>query len=347
MTKIFDTSIDIDTRLFIVLGWTALIANTVGFLSNLAFYGLTADTCFYGICVACILVIGILEGLTGKDRFAAALILLMVNVLEFPVMYYLYGNGRIVYMVLGVLGILVFAKKEIRIGLAILAMCFDAVIMIVSVLYPSSYVVVTPEGDLGAAVASFLIVMISLILIIILMVKQYEIQNQELRLMAGELKAMAQRDPLTQLYNRRYLTEYLEERMSQNDASFAVVLLDLDDFKAVNDTYGHLYGDEVLQNFSIIIEDKLKHQGIAARFGGEEFMLVMNTTDEKEIESLMEAIREDYEQFSMKTKGIRLTFSGGAELFQKEDYITRLFNAADEKLYEAKAHGKNRVVYHK
>ena len=347
MIRLFDTKINLETRLFIILGWTALVANTIGFLSNLIFYGLAPDTIFYGICATTMLAIGRMEEKIGKERLAAGLILFIVNVVEFPVMYYLYGTGRIVYMVLGVLGLLIFVRKELRVGLAVLAMCFDAVVMVVSVLYPSGYIAVTQKGDLGAAVASFLIVTISLILIVILIMKQYELQNQELRLMAEELKSMAQRDPLTQLYNRRYLTEDLEKRMSQSRASFMVALLDLDDFKSVNDTYGHLYGDVVLQNFSRIIGDLVQDQGIAARFGGEEFMLVLNTTDETKTEALMEKIRKEFEQFSMKTKGIRLTFSGGVELFHKEDHITRLFNAADEKLYQAKRHGKNTVVYHR
>lgn len=345
MTKLFDTSVKIEVRLFLILAWTSIIANSVGFLSNVIFYGFTVDTIFYGACALLMIIIGAVGEKAVSANAAACIILAVINIVEFPIMYYLYGAGRIVYMILGIVGIMVFCKKSIRIYMAVLAMVYDVAIMILSVVHPSTYLDITAENDIGAAVVSFVIVVISMVLILVLIVEQYEMQNRKLLQMTEELQDMAHRDPLTHLYNRRYLTDYLEPLMAERDSAFSVVLLDLDDFKQINDRYGHVFGDEVLQNFAQAMEHAMEGHGISARFGGEEFMLVIRSTDEAAIESIMAQIREEFETFSMNAKDSRFTFSGGVEMFHNEDRITQLFNAADEKLYLAKERGKNRVLY--
>lgn len=89
--------------------------------------------------------------------------------------------------------------------------------------------------------------------------------------MASFCAQMVHLDPLTKLYNRRFLTEHLDEKITRGDNEFAVALLDIDDFKKINDTYGHVYGDETLTSFAKIMMKHMEGQGIAARFGGEEF----------------------------------------------------------------------------
>lgn len=103
---------------------------------------------------------------------------------------------------------------------------------------------------------------------------------------------MVHLDPLTKLYNRRFLTEHLDEKITRGDNEFAVALLDIDDFKKINDTYGHVYGDETLTSFAKIMMKHMEGQGIAARFGGEEFMLVFDHTDLVKIRACMDKMKE-------------------------------------------------------
>lgn len=170
-------------------------------------------------------------------------------------------------------------------------------------------------------------------------------QQLQLQEMSDELQEMVHLDPLTKLYNRRFLTEHLDEKITRGDNEFAVALLDIDDFKKINDTYGHVYGDETLTSFAKIMMKHMEGQGIAARFGGEEFMLVFDHTDLVKIRACMDKMKVEFAAFGRETKNIEMSFSGGVEVFQQEDRIMKLFNAADEKLYHAKHLGKNKVVF--
>lgn len=345
MNKLFNLDIDFRRRLFYVLGWTACIANTIGFIANAVFYGFTWMTGVCGVC-ALIMYFATAWGIWGnRIRYAAWIVLLTINLIEFPLIYYVYGPGRVAYMFLGLVGIAAFMNGKRRVPAALFIILYDTVIIVLSVIFPSSVVNIDPKSDLGATIITFLVSAVSVALIVIMLTLQYQKQNKKMVELAEELKNMAHMDPLTKLYNRRFLTEYLEEKMCQDQTSIAVALLDLDDFKSINDRFGHLYGDKILEVFAAAMIHNMQNKGIAARFGGEEFMLVFNSVDHEEILNVMQLIQTELENFSMETKGIQMTFSGGVEEYHHgQDKITQLFNAADEKLYQAKHTGKNRIV---
>ena len=104
-------------------------------------------------------------------------------------------------------------------------------------------------------------------------------------------------------------------------------------------------GDEVLNELARLMKQEIHDKGIAARYGGEEFMLLFEIPDLQMALEALEQIRKGLEAFSMKTRQITITFSGGIEEYRTEGKIDELFHKADKKLYEAKNNGKNRVVY--
>lgn len=345
MKSLFHRDGELELRLFYVLAWTAMIANTIGYVSNAVLYGWTPATVFSFGCAAIMYIAGITGFVTHKPGFPATVILVVCCFIEFPVMYCVYGSDRIGYMFLGVVGTVLFLGREWRAIGAGVVIAGDAALVICRGLNPDAFAPYMSKEEPVAAFVDFVIASVSIVVMLIVLLHKYEVQQQELQELSDELQEMVRLDPLTKLYNRWFLTEYLDEKIKNGDSEFAVALLDIDDFKKVNDTYGHLYGDETLKSFALIMQEAIDGQGIAARFGGEEFMLVFDHVDQARIRECMNRMEKEFDSFGKKTKNQAMSFSGGVEVFHPEDRIMKLFNAADEKLYHAKNLGKRKVVF--
>ena len=158
-----------------------------------------------------------------------------------------------------------------------------------------------------------------------------------------DLQVQAQTDPLTGVFNRRYFFEQYQQEIGATDA---VLLIDLDYFKQVNDTYGHQVGDETLRTCVSRIQSALRKRDILARYGGEEFIALIKNVDQHEARNVAERIRGAVSDQEMKTagKGIRVTVSIGVALGDPDSIgIEGLISQADGCLYSAKHNGRNRV----
>jgi diguanylate cyclase (GGDEF)-like protein len=122
--------------------------------------------------------------------------------------------------------------------------------------------------------------------------------------------------------------------------------LDLDDFKKLNDTYGHQAGDEVLKNFGRILQENMRQEDSAFRYGGEEFAIIASGDKEKNIKLFIDRIRKQVKEeiITFEDNKISFTFSAGISCVQKNFSKNDLINAADQALYHAKKHGKDRVI---
>ncbi len=162
-------------------------------------------------------------------------------------------------------------------------------------------------------------------------------------------------DALTGLYNRRYLDRRLEEefaRAQRHALPLAILLLDIDHFKRINDTYGHPVGDQVLSALGRLTLKTLRTSDIAARYGGEEFLVIAFSTSADAAAALAERWRQWVESHALALAGatspeqaIRVTASVGvAALGPEVDSVRKLVERADQALYRAKQAGRNRVV---
>ena len=336
---------EMDKKLYLILLSTGCIANTIGFIANSIIYGMTPGTVVCALCAVFLLVIGV-GGYNDKYRkITEFMMLLLIGFVEFPFLYYVYGRSTFAYMVLGIVGTSLFMQGLKRQVMLVLQIVFDVAIILLAYFRPSTLEQITEENSIGSAVCSYVIVAVCVGALLTLIVNQYIKQQEKLIELTQELDAMTKLDPLTGAYNRRYLTDYISEKLAEPQACFAIALLDIDNFKRVNDEYGHLYGDNILQMFVTILEKQMMGQGIVARYGGEEFMLVFETTEREAISKIMELAAKELKTFSRETKNTEITFSGGVEEVHNEKRITLMFNSADEKLYEAKRTGKNKVVF--
>ncbi len=174
--------------------------------------------------------------------------------------------------------------------------------------------------------------------------KQREME-QSLREKNQQLKELSYTDALTGIHNHRGvmkgLTSYIEQH-SKHHEPLSIILFDIDDFKVLNDTLGHPEGDEALKSIASIMHDNLREEDMVGRYGGEEFLVLLQKTDHDTARKIANRIRTAvYDAF--KDKEISVTLSGGLASFE-DDTVGSIIKRADDRLYEAKKAGKNRVV---
>jgi two-component system cell cycle response regulator len=164
-----------------------------------------------------------------------------------------------------------------------------------------------------------------------------------------ELERLVVSDPLTGLYNRRYLIERLGQEMNRVDrygGKLAFAMIDLDGFKPVNDKYGHVFGDRLLRAVASEISRSLRTPDVAARYGGDEFAVILPQTQPEGALRVCERIRKAVEQLALSSGDIPVSVTAtlGVADYPAEGIATaeELIQAADEALYGAKRGGKNR-----
>ncbi|MCW8877262.1 MAG: diguanylate cyclase [Kangiellaceae bacterium] len=170
-------------------------------------------------------------------------------------------------------------------------------------------------------------------------------------LVNAQLYKRAITDDLTHLYTRKYIDERLEQeldRAKRYHRPFSILMIDLDRFKQVNDTYGHSAGDLVLQTLSYLLRQRLRDTDIAGRIGGEEFIVILGETEIEGAKLFAERIRDEIEKEKIEKGGqvIPVTASIGVACFN-EKYLSQplaIIEDADKALYHAKTTGRNRVV---
>ena len=152
-------------------------------------------------------------------------------------------------------------------------------------------------------------------------------------------------DPLTKIYNRHGLFEHYHKNLLRNsEIEFAIMMIDIDDFKQINDTHGHDIGDKVLRRFSNILQDKVTQNDIIARYGGEEFIIIRRCDDIKAFsEGLLKSVREG--QITADEHVIYFTISIGSTEINKSFTLDENIKKADTAMYQAKNSGKDKVVF--
>ncbi|WP_198517301.1 histidine kinase N-terminal 7TM domain-containing diguanylate cyclase [Vibrio sp. HA2012] len=165
----------------------------------------------------------------------------------------------------------------------------------------------------------------------------------------AEMEEMAIKDGLTNIFNRRHLFHLAKREIkiaARNGSSLSVILFDLDNFKSVNDTFGHLAGDAVLKKITEVVQSQLRITEIFGRYGGEEFCVICPNTEKEEAQLIAERLREhiekiDWTEYGIYTQTASFGVCTGSRL---ADYtIEELLSRADAALYQAKSDGKNRI----
>lgn len=175
-----------------------------------------------------------------------------------------------------------------------------------------------------------------------------EIKQKQLQLLEinNELMQLSNSDKLTGIANRRYFQSQLAifiENYQNEQVPFSLLIIDIDYFKQVNDTYGHLVGDEILMKLATILKDNARPEDTVARFGGEEFTIILDNTNSDQALMMAKKFNKQVENVIWPTIG-RLTISIGCATYLPNDTEDTLFQHADDALYESKRNGRNQAT---
>lgn len=160
---------------------------------------------------------------------------------------------------------------------------------------------------------------------------------------AYQLEALVHTDQLTKIHNRKACDDILENKCTKNTA-FSIIMFDIDNFKLINDTYGHVAGDEVLVKIAELALKHIRKDDVLARWGGEEFVIITHGATLKEAEELAKRLKEQLTLIEYHGQKHVITCSFGVTAYLTGDNVTSIIRRADQLLYLAKEYGKNRVV---
>lgn len=172
-------------------------------------------------------------------------------------------------------------------------------------------------------------------------------KDKELTLTITQLDILTRHDPLTGLKNRRYFSQVFQEEFARSyrrQEPLSLLFLDIDNFKFINDTYGHYIGDSVLKEIGKYLTQHCRPYDTPVRWGGEEFIILLRATNEAAASVFADRIREDVEAGFTMDISLNITLSIGLTEHRNEDTLESLIDRADQALYFAKQSGKNRVA---
>ncbi|NCC86346.1 MAG: GGDEF domain-containing protein [Clostridia bacterium] len=200
-----------------------------------------------------------------------------------------------------------------------------------------------------AIIINFVIISIFLGILIKSLLVSYLDERDTALSFVKRLENLSLKDPLTGIFNRRYLFSYLESAIKSSPKDhipLCIVMYDIDNFKVLNDTYGHVVGDEVLRAVAKVLVDNCREYDIVSRYGGEEFIIVFPGAKESDAFVRADKIREDIEStYFSPSISKPVTISGGVAFYEPGMSASNLINIADSNMYIAKNSGRNRIAW--
>lgn len=339
-------------RLYFLFGTAGVISAGAAFLaaigSGLPWIAAAASLTSFFIMLVLMVISFFMKNITANRIICSV----FLNFFMFPALFWVTGGvncGMVFYFILGLSVAALILDGPCRIVVLVLALIFDIINLHLGFKFPELAQPLSYEERWMDIISSFAIVAVFIIAVIFIMSIEYQKEHDIVMENAEKLNRQATTDSLTKLYNHRFFTDALMKiidtyNTKPGDAS--LILFDLDDFKNINDTYGHLRGNQVLFRFAEILKEKAGEKNIAARYGGEEFTVLLPGCECEAALQFAEMIRLDVlhdKKLSELTED-KFSVSGGVVQYKEGMSAEAWIREADDNLYAAKKSGKNRII---
>lgn len=317
--------------LFLRLGWTTSVIN-VTIMTFILFMFYFSNRGIY-------------------DKRYAKQTSIVLNFMLFPLLYFITNrieSGIYFYFLLGIVLSAATVSKESRTLVVASEIFLQTVIFTLRHLMIPNDAIIAEDCFYFAIINGFIITSISFGTIVITILKVYESKTMELQHFNKYLRELSEIDPLTGLWNRKYMEKTLNQyfnSVKEEGKKLSVVMFDIDHFKKVNDTHGHQVGDQVLKSFGKLVRKNIDASDVAVRYGGEEFLIIMPNKTEKSAYKTAEKIRKIVaKELEIPTSKKCVTVSGGVATYKSGMEVDDIVKKADSNLYLAKNSGRNKIV---
>ena len=349
-SNLFSPKVSLEKRITYAMVICAMAGQLLGFFESY-FIGLPIIAVLLPLFSFLTLALLSIWGLkTKKTRLFAFIAISISALLAFPLMFFANGGlhgGMPYFFLTAILCIALALRGKSRIILFILTVILYATLFSLYRLFPQGFINLSHEKAFIDQLTSMIISSI----VIFVFACIVSLQNFHDRKLIEQLSILYERqantDDLTGLYNRRYFNNFLKLAILTlgDTGKLHVAMFDIDDFKLVNDKYGHPFGDTVLKQFAKILDENSKAGVTACRYGGEEFLLLIPKKNKEEALSLVKDILIKTSATIQLNEHQYVTVSAGFITCTEEMTYDLLLQEVDKKLYTAKSSGKNKVIY--
>ena len=337
-------------RVNLIMLISAIAGNIVGAFESL-FIDLPIFAKILPIAAVVILIILLIIGFnTKKTRVLNFISIFITTSIIFPLMFFANGgfqSGMPFYLLVSSVFIVVGLKGIPRLILFVIDLTEIVLLCSIYFNHPELFPVIDPGVQAFDISSSLVFAFLIMFFFAFFVKKQHEYDSKKIKEFSELYKKQANTDELTGLYNRRYFKEFLKIAISTfgDTGKLHLAMFDIDDFKVINDKFGHLYGDEVLKKFSNILVDESFDSIFACRYGGEEFLILIPKRTAEEALEVVERILQKTRDTIKYEENHSVTVSAGFITYSKDMSYEKLLQTVDANLYKAKFSGKNKVAW--
>ena len=346
---IFSPKVSLEKRITYAMVFCAMVGEIIGFVESYLIGLPLIAVLLPFISSILLLVLSIWGFKTKKTKLFATISISITSLILFPLMFFanagLHG-GMPYYFLVAVVCTALALRGKTRIILFILILAEYSFVFSLYHTHPEGFIQMSHDDAFVDQLCSMLIASLVLFTFSFIVSKQNYHDRHKIEQLSKLYERQANTDELTGLYNRRYFNNFLKLAILTlgDTGKLHIAMFDIDDFKYVNDKYGHPFGDTVLQKFADILSQTVENGVTACRYGGEEFLLLIPKKNQEEALELVEnVIKKTRETIILADKRF-VTVSAGFMTCTEEMTYNMLLQEVDKKLYTAKKSGKNQVI---
>jgi len=257
-------------------------------------------------------------------------------------------GGGLFLFIFGIFFLTVVVKRKFMYLILVLFTEYVSM-MFLSLAFPRIVFINETTTSVTAIVINFLIVSLIIYIFLRIIITGYHKEHKQLRITNEKLNHELITDDLTGIFNHRYIASELIRAVAEANENSELFLLmyDIDDFKTVNDEYGHTVGNDILYEVAQMIDSEIGKEGVCARYGGEEFVVLFKNKNAEEVFAIAEKIRKSVEsKLFIPDTNKKITVSCGIAKYKMGDNAEEFLRSVDFKMYSAKHQGKNQTVFY-